>query len=101
LRGLRALGAEIRLDGGYIIAEADRLIGTHIFLGGAMGSTVLGTANVMSAASLAEGQTIIESAACEPEVADLANMLNAMSAKIIGAATPRIVIDGVEALHGV
>ena len=71
-----------------------------MFLGGRAGSTVLGTANVMMAAVLAEGVTIIESAACEPEVVDLANFLNAMGAKIIGAGSPTITITGVKALHG-
>ena len=98
LRGLEALGATIELDGGDIIARANRLKGTTIFLGGPFGSTVLGTANVMSAATLAEGRTIIESAACEPEITGLADMLNAMGAKISGAGTPRIEIDGVESL---
>jgi UDP-N-acetylglucosamine 1-carboxyvinyltransferase len=98
LRGLEALGATIELDGGDIIARANRLKGATIFLGGPFGSTVLGTANVMSAATLAEGHTIIESAACEPEITGLADMLNAMGAKISGAGTPRIEIDGVESL---
>ncbi len=98
LRGLRALGARIDLRNGDIVAEADRLTGTTVFLGGPFGSTVLGTANVMSAAALARGRTIIESAACEPEVADLAAMLNAMGARISGAGSPRITIDGVDEL---
>lgn len=101
LRGLRALGAKIELDGGDIVATCDRLHGTDIFLGGPFGSTVLGTANVMCAAVLAEGTTLIESAACEPEIEDLADLLNAMGAKIRGAGTPRLVIEGVEHLHGV
>ena len=100
LRGLEALGATIELDGGDIIARADKLIGATIFLGGPFGSTVLGTANVMSAATLAKGRTIIESAACEPEIADLALLLNNMGAKISGAGTPRIIIEGVEQLGG-
>ncbi len=100
LRGLEALGARIELDGGNIIATAERLKGATIFLGGPFGSTVLGTANVMSAATLAEGRTIIESAACEPEISDLADLLNAMGAKIRGAGTPRLVIDGVSQLGG-
>ncbi len=100
LRGLRALGAKIELDSGDIVATADRLKGESIFLGGAFGSTVLGTANVMMAASLAKGTTIIESAACEPEVEDLADCLNAMGAKITGGGTPRITVEGVESLHG-
>jgi UDP-N-acetylglucosamine 1-carboxyvinyltransferase len=99
LRGLKALGAEIELDGGDIVAKARRLTGASIFLGGAFGSTVLGTANVMMAATLAEGRTVIESAACEPEVADLADYLNEMGARVSGAGTPRVVIDGVEKLQ--
>src|SRR5204862_1629602 len=71
-----------------------------IFLGGRSGSTVLGTANVMMAAALAEGVTVIESAACEPEVVDLAKFLNAMAARINGAGSPTITISGVKELHG-
>jgi len=100
LRGLKALGAHIELDSGDIVATADKLKGAEIFLGGPFGSTVLGTANVMMAATLAAGRTVIESAACEPEIADLADFLNSMGAKISGAGTPRIVIDGVEQLAG-
>ena len=100
LRGLRALGAEISLDGGDIIARADRLTGAEVFLGGPFGSTVLGTANVMSAAVLATGRTVIEQAACEPEIVNLAGFLNAMGARVSGAGTPRIVIEGVDALAG-
>lgn len=102
LRGLRALGAIIDLENGDVVAKAPggRLRGATVFLGGPFGSTVLGTANVLSAAVLAEGRTIIESAACEPEVADLATLLIAMGAKITGAGTPRIVIEGVERLGG-
>jgi UDP-N-acetylglucosamine 1-carboxyvinyltransferase len=100
VRGLRALGATIELDEGYIVAKADHLRGAEIFLGGPFGSTVLGTANVMMAACLAEGQTIIESAACEPEIEDLANYLIAAGANITGAGTPRITIEGVEKLTG-
>lgn len=103
LRGLRALGADIRLEEGNIVARAPasgRLRGGRIFLGGPAGPTVLGTANVMSAAALAEGTTVIESAACEPEVADLANLINAMGGSVRGAGTPRIVIEGVRELKG-
>ncbi|MHC4948456.1 MAG: UDP-N-acetylglucosamine 1-carboxyvinyltransferase [Planctomycetota bacterium] len=100
LRGLEALGARIELRGGDIHATADRLRGATIFLGGAYGSTVLGTANVMCAATLAEGRTVIESAACEPEVVGLAELLNAMGARISGAGTPRITVEGVEDLGG-
>lgn len=103
LRGLRQLGARITLDEGNIVAEAPdgRLRGTHVFLGGPNGSTVLGTANVLSAAALAQGVTVIECAACEPEIEDLAALLNAMGAKIQGAGSPRITIEGVDKLHGV
>ena len=100
LRGLRALGAQIELDSGDIVATCRRLRGASIFLGGPFGSTVLGTANVMTAAVLAEGQTLIESAACEPEIADLADTLNAMGAKVRGGGTPRVTIEGVEHLSG-
>jgi UDP-N-acetylglucosamine 1-carboxyvinyltransferase len=103
LRGVKALGAKIHLENGYIVAEAPAggLVGTQIFLGGPFGSTVLGTDNVMMAAVLAKGTTIIESAACEPEVADLANCLNAMGAKISGIGSPRLVIEGVKELKPV
>jgi len=102
LRGLRALGAEIHLENGYIVAETPHgLKGKDIFLGGPFGSTVLGTANVLMAATLAKGTTVIESAACEPEIADLANCLNKMGAKIRGIGSPRLVIDGVDSLQPV
>ncbi|MDX1953068.1 MAG: UDP-N-acetylglucosamine 1-carboxyvinyltransferase [Verrucomicrobiota bacterium] len=100
LKGLEALGANIRIEGGYVIATAKRLIGNEMFLGGRSGPTVLGTANIMMAATLAEGVTIIESAACEPEVTDLANFLNSMGAKVSGAGSPTITIQGVRELHG-
>ncbi|HWY75455.1 MAG TPA: UDP-N-acetylglucosamine 1-carboxyvinyltransferase [Verrucomicrobiae bacterium] len=100
LKGFEALGAKITVEGGYVRAKARRLVGGDLFLGGRAGSTVLGTANVMMAATLAEGVTIIESAACEPEVVDLANFLIAMGAKIVGAGSPTITITGVKALHG-
>jgi len=100
LRGLQALGAKVELQGGDIVVSAARLKGNTVFLGGPFGSTVLGTANVMSAATLAEGRTIIECAACEPEIVDLAQLLNSMGARIRGAGGPRLVIDGVEELHG-
>ncbi|HNX26196.1 MAG TPA: UDP-N-acetylglucosamine 1-carboxyvinyltransferase [Phycisphaerae bacterium] len=101
LRGMRELGAEIHLEGGDIIASTARLRGAEIFLGGAFGSTVLGTLNVMMAATLARGTTLIECAACEPEVADVADFLNKAGAKISGAGTPRIIISGVDSLNGV
>ncbi|CAG0979106.1 UDP-N-acetylglucosamine 1-carboxyvinyltransferase [Phycisphaerales bacterium] len=102
LRGLAALGAQISLQSGDIVAKtpAGGLKGATIFLGGPFGSTVLGTANIMSAAALARGTTIIESAACEPEIVDLANLINAMGGKIYGAGSPRITIEGVSELGG-
>src|SRR5208283_3552846 len=100
LKGFKALGARITIDGGYVYASAKRLTGAAMFLGGRAGSTVLGTANVMMAATLADGVTTIESAACEPEVVDLANFLKAMGAKIAGAGSPTITITGVKELHG-
>jgi UDP-N-acetylglucosamine 1-carboxyvinyltransferase len=100
LKGFGALGARVTIDAGYVDATAKRLAGSLMFLGGRSGSTVLGTANVMMAATLAKGVTVIESAACEPEVVDLANFLNAMGAKIAGAGGPTITITGVEELHG-
>ena len=99
LRGLEALGAKIHLKNGNIIADCPRLQGAEIFLGGPFGSSVLGTANIMSAATLAKGKTIIESAACEPEIVDLGNFLNAMGARITGHGSPRITIQGVDELH--
>src|SRR5690606_37707194 len=100
LKGLRALGAHIRIAHGYIEAEARRLRGTTIYLGGPFGSSVLGTANVLLAATLAEGRTVIESAACEPEIVDLARTLSKMGARITGIGTPRLTIDGVRELDG-
>ena len=100
LKGFESLGAKVTIEGGYVHASARRLIGSAMFLGGRSGSTVLGTANVMMAATLAEGVTLIESAACEPEVVDLANFLNAMGARITGAGSPTITVTGVKELHG-
>src|SRR6202451_1528889 len=100
LKGFEALGAKIKIEGGYIDATAKKLTGNSMFLGGRAGPTVLGTANIMMAATLADGVTVIESAACEPEVVDVANFLNAMGAKITGAGSPTITITGVKELHG-
>jgi UDP-N-acetylglucosamine 1-carboxyvinyltransferase len=100
LKGFESLGAKIKIEGGYVDASAKKLIGSTMFLGGRAGSTVLGTANVMMAAALADGVTVIESAACEPEVVDLAKFLTAMGAKISGAGSPTITISGVKKLHG-
>ena len=102
VRGLRELGATIHLKNGYVIAEAPQgLRGASIFLGGSFGSTVLGTANVLMAATLAKGRTVIESAACEPEITDLAHCLNKMGARITGIGSPRLVIEGVTELRPV
>src|SRR5881396_2807533 len=100
LKGLSQLGARITIEGGYVRARAPRLTGGVVFLGGRAGPTVLGTANVMMAAVLAEGMTVIESAACEPEVVDLAIFLNAMGARVAGAGSPTVTITGVKELHG-
>jgi UDP-N-acetylglucosamine 1-carboxyvinyltransferase len=100
LKGFEALGAKVTIESGYVHASAKRLVGSEMFLGGRAGPTVLGTANVMMAATLAEGVTVIESAACEPEVVDLANFLSAMGAQISGAGSPTITITGVKQLHG-
>lgn len=100
LKGFEALGAKVTVESGYVTAAAKRLTGGPMFLGGRSGSTVLGTANVMMAAVLAEGVTVIESAACEPEVVDLAAFLTSMGALISGAGSPTITITGVEQLHG-
>lgn len=97
IKGLQALGAEITVENGYIRARAKRLKGARIYLDLV---TVTGTENIMMAAALAEGTTIIENAAQEPEVVDLANCLNAMGARIEGAGTPTLVIEGVERLNG-
>lgn len=100
LRAMRKLGAEIDLVNGDIIAKAKRMRGCEMFLGGPFGSSVLGTANAMTAAVLSDGMSVLEMAACEPEVVDLANFLNKCGASITGQGTPRIVIEGVKQLKG-
>ncbi|MBU0503318.1 MAG: UDP-N-acetylglucosamine 1-carboxyvinyltransferase [Candidatus Omnitrophota bacterium] len=100
LKGLRALGAHIDIESGYVVAKASRLKGSYMYLGGVYGSSVLATDNVMMAAVFAKGKTVIESAACEPEIADLAEFLIKMGAKIKGHGTPIIEIEGVKKLHG-
>ena len=100
LKGFEMLGAAVRVEAGNVKMFAANLRGATIPLRGKFGSTVLGTDNVMMAAVLADGVTVIEGAAEEPEVVDLANFLNAMGAKIEGAGTSRIVIEGVPELHG-
>jgi UDP-N-acetylglucosamine 1-carboxyvinyltransferase len=100
LKGLRALGASVVIESGYVQVKAAKLSGAEVFLGGRSGPTVLGTANVLMASVLADGITIIESAACEPEVVDLARFLNAMGARITGVGSPTLTITGVKELHG-
>src|SRR6185437_9217158 len=95
--GLQSMGADISIEGGYIRARAGRLKGARLMLETV---TVTGTENLMMAATLAEGETVIENAAREPEVVDLANFLIAMGAKIKGAGTDKIVVQGVERLRG-
>ncbi|MQY52611.1 UDP-N-acetylglucosamine 1-carboxyvinyltransferase [Rhodocyclus tenuis] len=97
IKGLQAMGADIRVENGYVIARASRLKGARIVTDMV---TVTGTENLMMAATLAEGETIIENAAREPEVVDLANCLSAMGAQISGAGSGVIRIQGVERLHG-
>ncbi len=101
-RGLMKLGAEFRYENGNIIGEVPngRLKGCRMYLGGAQGPTVLGTINVMCAAALAEGETVLVGAACEPEVWDCGELLNKMGAKIKGHGSPEIRIEGVDALRG-
>ncbi len=100
LKGVKALGADITLEHGYVVAKAKQLKGRRIFLGGAFGSSVLGTANILMAASLAKGRTVIDNAACEPEVVDLGNFLKRMGAKIEGLGSPSVEVEGVKKLHG-
>jgi len=100
VRGLTALGADSDLVGGDVLLRAKKLTGGEIFLGGPFGASVTATCNVLTAATLATGRTIIASAACEPEVVDLANFLNACGASITGHGTPQIVVEGVGALNG-
>lgn len=101
LKGLEALGAHIEIQHGYVNARAHkRLRGNEIYLGGAFGSSVLATGNVLMASVMARGKTTIENAACEPEVVDLARFLKKMGAKIVGEGSPRLEIEGVKRLHG-
>lgn len=97
LKGFRALGASVHIEHGLIVAKADNLVGAHIYMDVvSVGATI----NIMMAAAMAEGQTIIENAAKEPHVVDLANFLNSMGANIKGAGTDVIRIKGVTKLHG-
>jgi UDP-N-acetylglucosamine 1-carboxyvinyltransferase len=100
LKAMKGLGSTVEIEAGYVDVSAKRLVGADVFLGGRAGPTVLGTANLMMAAVLADGVTTIESAACEPEVVDLAFFLSKMGAKIVGAGSPTVTITGVKELHG-
>lgn len=101
LKGLAALGAKIEIKHGYVHVKAvKKLKGADIYLGGSFGSSVLATANVLMAAVLTPGRTIIENAACEPEVVDLTQFLNKMGAKIYGEGSPHLEIEGVKKLNG-
>lgn len=100
LKGMAALGGKVQIRSGYVIVCCDELVGKDVFLGGRVGPTVLGTANVMMAAVLAKGTTRIESAACEPEIVDLAKFLKNIGAQIEGAGSPTIRIHGVKELGG-
>src|SRR5438105_2394585 len=97
IKGFEKLGATVRTEHGYVEAAADRLKGSEILFDKI---TVTGTENLMMAAALADGRTVLQNAACEPEVVDLAEMLNKMGAKVAGAGTPIITIEGVRELKG-
>ena len=94
IKGIESLGAQVDVKDGYVIATGKKLKGSVVDLGGPYGSTVLGTCNVMMAAVLGEGRTIIENAACEPEVQDLANFLNKAGADISSIGEKNLIIDG-------
>lgn len=98
LAGLRALGAELRIERGQVIARAQRLIGGKVHMSGPRGPSVTGTANVLSAATLARGRTVITGAAREPEIVDLGRFLQSLGARIAGLGTPIIEVEGVERL---
>ena len=102
LKGFEVLGARVRIEHGFVIAEAPPggLVGSELFLGTPFGSSVLGTANVLMAACLAKGRTVIHGAACEPEVVDLGRCLRAMGADIEGLGSPRVIVEGQAELGG-
>lgn len=100
IKGMRALGAKIEIERGYICVDGSKMRGAQMYLGGRFGSTVTGTANVIMAATIIPGTTVIENAACEPEIADLCTMLEKMGALIEGAGSPTITITGVPCLGG-
>lgn len=101
IKGMKALGAKIEIERGYICVDGSKMRGAQMYLGGRFGSTVTGTANVIMAATIIPGTTVIENAACEPEIADLCAMLEKMGALIEGAGSPTITITGVPCLGGV
>ncbi len=101
IKGMKALNCNVEIDKGYIFVDARRMRGANIYLGGRYGSTVTGTANIIMASVLAVGTTVIENAACEPEITDLCKMLVKMGAIIDGAGSPTITITGVPRLGGV
>lgn len=100
LKGLKELGVDIKLKGGYIVADAKKIRGNRVYLGGHFGSSVLATTNVLMAAVLTAGKTIIENAACEPEIVDMVRFLRNIGAKISGEMSHRIEVVGVRRLHG-
>lgn len=100
IKGMRALGAKVEIERGYICVDARKMRGAQVYLGGRFGSTVTGTANIVMAAVSIPGTTVIENAACEPEIADLCVMLEKMGAIIEGAGSPTISITGVPRLCG-
>ncbi|MEE9575355.1 MAG: UDP-N-acetylglucosamine 1-carboxyvinyltransferase [Gammaproteobacteria bacterium] len=100
IKGIESLGAQVDVKDGYVIATGKKLKGSVVYLGGPYGSTVLGTCNVMMAAVLGDGRTIIENAACEPEAQDLANFLNKAGANISAIGEQNLIIDGVDELNG-
>ena len=100
MQGFEKLGCTVALEQGMVHVQGEKLKGSTIFLGGRFGSTVTGTANLVMAATLASGTTIIESAACEPEIVDLCRLLVQMGASIEGIGSPQLTIQGQEKLHG-
>ena len=100
IKGMKALGAKIEIERGYICVDGSKMRGAQMYLGGRFGSTVTGTANIIMAATIIPGTTVIENAACEPEIADLCDMLEKMGALIEGAGSPTITITGVPCLGG-
>ncbi|MFC1515015.1 UDP-N-acetylglucosamine 1-carboxyvinyltransferase, partial [Candidatus Omnitrophota bacterium] len=100
IKGLKSLGATIKISGGYCYASSPQLVGREVFLGSPFGSSVLGTANLMMAAVISRGATIIDFSACEPELVDLARVLKKMGADIRGEGTPQIMVRGKKKVGG-